>query len=488
MAIYKIPEKVSRITETLKNKVFLAYLVGGCVRDLIIGRPPKDWDVATSATPEEIIPLFEKTVYENMFGTVAIIDEEEEGSLRAIEVTPFRLEGKYSDKRHPDSVTFSKKLEDDLGRRDFTMNALALDPSAGNIVDLFDGQKDIDKKLIRAVGRAEDRFEEDPLRMLRAVRFAAELGFTISDETAKAITEKSTLLKHISIERIRDEFEKMIMSENPMIGLVISQKMALLKEFLPELAEAEGVKQNGEHKYDVFEHTLRAVQHAADKGLPFHVRLAALFHDIGKPRTREWNKEKNDYTFYGHEVIGMRMTKKIMERMRFPVKTIDTVVTLVRNHMFFTDTEKITLSAVRRIITRVGRENIWDLINLRTCDRIGMGRPKEEPYRLRKYESMIEEALRDPTSVGMLAIDGKELMEVTKLPPGPKIGHILHALLEAVLDDPTLNTKEKMAEMGLKMAVMSDVELEKLGKSGRSKKEEAEEEALADIRSKYHVK
>jgi len=483
-----ISQAVSRATEALQNKGYLAYLVGGCVRDLLLGKEPEDWDITTNATPEEIVALFPKTFYENRFGTVTVVNEEEAvESLKQIEITPFRLETKYSDFRHPDTVTWGKTLADDLKRRDFTINALAYDPVKQELVDLYKGQGDLKDKTIRAVGNPKERFTEDPLRMLRAIRFATQLGFVINSDTAEAIINSANLIKEVPMERVKDEFTKIIMSPEPMVGLVMANRMALLSNFLPELEEGIHVKQNGDHIYDVWEHILRVLQHSADKNHGLEVRLAALFHDIGKPRTRDWGEEKKDWTFYGHEIVSAKMAKVILNRLKFPVKTIETTTSLIRNHMFFSDIEKISLSAVRRIIRNVGRDHIWELMEVRMCDRIGMGRPKEESYRLRKYESMIVEALRAPTSVGMLQIDGNELTRETGLKPGPKIGHILHALLEEVLDNPDLNTKEYLVKRAKKLAILSDEELEKLGGQGKEKKGEVEEQELEKIRRKFRV-
>jgi len=254
------------------------------------------------------------------------------------------------------------------------------------------------------------------------------------------------------------------------------------------LEKGIGMEQGGDHIYDVWEHTLLSVQHSADKGWPLHVRLAALLHDIGKTKTRRpGQKGQKIWTFYGHEVVSERMTKEIMQRLKFPVKLIETVLKLARNHMFFADPDKITLSAVRRIVAKVGPDLIWDLMNLRICDRVGMGRPKEEPYRLRKYESMIEEALRAPTSVGMLKIDGLRLMEVTHETPGPKVGMILNALMEEVLDKPELNTEKYLEKRALEMAQMPEKELKKLAEKGKERKEEVEKQELKKIRGKYRV-
>jgi poly(A) polymerase/tRNA nucleotidyltransferase (CCA-adding enzyme) len=489
----KIPTEVSQITKTLTGAGFSAYLVGGCVRDLLLANSPasepKDWDITTSATPEQIIALFPKTFYENAFGTVTVVNEEiADLNLRHIEITPFRLETKYSDKRHPDEVKWSDKLADDLKRRDFTINAMAYDLEKDELIDLYLGQTDLKDKVIRAVGNPDERFQEDPLRMLRAIRLSAQLSSVIESDTAESIQRNATLLSVVSRERVRDEFVKLIQSPNPMIGLMFAHKLALLTQFLPELEEGLHVKQNGDHIFDVWEHSLRALQHAADRDFSLEVRLTALFHDIAKPRVRGWNEEKKDYTFYNHEVVGARMTKEILNRLKLSKKQIEKVVTLVRNHMFFTDIDRITLSAVRRIVANVGQEYIWELMNVRTSDRIGMGRPKEETYRLRKYQSMIEESLRAPTSVGMLKIDGQEVIRETGLVPSPKIGQILHALLNEVLENPDLNTKEFLIKKVKELAKLSDKELAKIGEMGKERKEKAEEEELKKIRSRYRVK
>jgi len=486
-----IPQEIVSIVETLEKAGFEAYLVGGCTRDLLLGKTPKDWDVTTNATPEQIIPLFPKTFYENDYGTVGVVNENTlDESLKVVEVTPYRLESSYTDHRHPDTVKFSKSIEDDLKRRDFTINAIAVSLSKGaikDIIDLFGGLKDIKDKTIKAVGNADDRFMEDALRMMRAVRLATEHGFMINIDTRTAILSHSRLLEKIAMERVRDEFVKIIMSNSPKSGIELLADLNLLTYISPELLKARGVGQNQAHAYDVWEHLLRTVQHAADKEWPLDIRLSALFHDISKPETKRFSHETNQITFYGHEVVGSRVTKRILERLKFPVKTIEKVVKMVRWHMFFSDTETITLSAVRRMIANVGRENIWDLMNIRICDRIGTGRPKENPYRLRKYKAMVEEAMVDPVSVGMLKIDGKRIMEVTHVTPGPKIGSILNALLEEVLENPLLNTAEYLEKLSVELLSLPDDELIALGKHGIEKKKEAESENLEEIRKKYHV-
>jgi tRNA nucleotidyltransferase/poly(A) polymerase len=486
-----IPKEIATIVETLEKAGFQAYLVGGCTRDLFLGRKPIDWDITTNARPEQILPLFSKTFYENEFGTVGVVNEDShDDSLKIVEVTPYRIESVYSDRRHPDQVRFSDKVEDDLKRRDFTINAVAVSLSKGSIkdiIDLYGGFSDIKDKVIRTVGNPSERFAEDALRLLRAVRLSAELGFTINIETKKAIISNALLLKEISQERIRDEFVKMIMSPEPKRALELAHELGILKYIIPELEKGIGVEQNKAHAFDVWEHLLRTVQHSADKKLPFEMRITALLHDVAKPETRRFSRETGQFTFYGHEVVGSRETHKIMGRLKFPRKTIEKVTKLVRWHMFFSDTETITLSAVRRMIVNVGEENIWDLVNIRMCDRIGTGRPKENPYRLRKYESMIEEALHDPISVGMLKIDGNRIIEISKTNAGPKIGWVLNALLEEILEKPEFNTKEYLENRTLELINLPENDLKKMGDMGKKVREEKEAENVKEIQKKYHV-
>jgi tRNA nucleotidyltransferase (CCA-adding enzyme) len=487
MANFNIPEEVEHVTTALSDAGFDSYLVGGCVRDLIRGIEPKDWDITTNATPEKIQGLFEDSFYENDYGTVGVKTDSEDARLKVIEVTPYRIEGKYTDARRPDSVIFAKTLEEDLERRDFTINAIAYDPQKKEVVDPHGGQKDIEKKTITAVGIPHDRFSEDALRMMRAIRLSAELDFTIESETANGIANNAALLEKISQERIKDEFIRILMSDTPMQALFVAEKLGLLSYIIPELQECMGIKQNQAHSYDVFEHLLRTLQHSADKKWPLEVRIAALLHDIGKPSSRRWSDEKNDYTFHGHEVIGARIAKKILKRLRFSREIMDKVWGLVRWHMFFSDPDKITLSAVRRVIRNVGQENMWDLLNLRICDRIGTGRPKEQPFRLRKYISMVEEALRDPVSVGQLAIDGSDIMKISGEMPGPRLGWVLHALLEEVLDDPKLNEKKILGKRTLELLALAPEELKKLGEKGKTRMGDEDDAEIVKLRKKYHV-
>jgi poly(A) polymerase/tRNA nucleotidyltransferase (CCA-adding enzyme) len=272
-----------------------------------------------------------------------------------------------------------------------------------------------------------------------------------------------------------------------MSALVLAQKLGLLEFISPELIRGVGVEQNQAHSYDVFEHLMRTMQHAADKGWNFDIRLAGLFHDVSKPETRRWSEEKKDWSFHGHEVVGSRVTKKALEELRFPKETIEKVVKLVRWHMFFSDPDQITLSAVRRMIKNVGEENIWDLLNLRICDRIGTGRPKEQPFRFRKYKAMVEQALRDPISVTMLKTDGGHIMDKFHVNPGPRIGWTLNALLEEVLDDPSKNTQEYLDSRTAEFLELPEDELRKLGEEGKKRREAAEDEEIQHIMEKHHV-
>jgi len=482
-----VPEEVKNISLTLSSAGYENYLVGGCVRDLLAGNKPKDWDITTKATPEEIIALFPKTFYENDFGTVGVVNEEtEDKTLKVIEVTPYRLESSYTDFRRPDEVTWGKTLEEDLARRDFTMNALAYDINSKELVDVYDGEKDIEKKVIKTVGKPEERFKEDALRMFRALRLSSELGFVIEYETQEAIEKNGELLKHVSKERIRDEFEKIIMSDTPAIALDLSARLGILKFISPEFEKGIGLEQNQAHAYTVWEHLLRSLNHAAKKNFPLHVRLAAFFHDIAKPHTRMW--KNNQWTFYGHEVVGSRLAKQILTELKFPKEIIEKVTKLVRWHMFFSDTEEISLSAVRRIVRNVGPDLIWDLMGVRTADRIGTGRPKETPYRLRKYQSMIEEVMRDPISVKQLKVSGGDIMKLTNTTPGPQVGFILEILLSEVLEDPKLNEKDYLEKKVLELNKLKSEELEKLGREARMKNESEDEKELEKIKQDYKVR
>ena len=485
-----IPKEVKNIVEKLEKEKYEAFVVGGCVRDLLMDKKPKDWDITTNAKPEEIKKIFPKSFYENKFGTVTILTNSKDDTLKEIEITTFRKDGKYSDKRHPDEIKYAKTIEEDLARRDFTVNALALSDK-NKIIDPFDGQYDLKNKIIKTVGKAEERFDEDALRMLRATRFATTLsaqggpasGWEIEAKTFKAIQKNAGWICAISKERIKDELIKIMESKKAAEGIDLLQKTNLLKYVLPELEKGVGVSQNKHHIYDIYEHSLRSLKVAAEKGFGTEIRFAALFHDIGKPETKAG--EGPDSTFYNHDYVGAKFTAQILERLKFPNKFIDKVVLLVRNHMFVSDPERLTEAGARRLIARVGKENIPDLINLRIADRLGMGRPKERPYRLRTIEYMIEKVSQDPISAKMLKIDGNEIMNLLKIEPGPKVGAILDVLLAEVIEDPKKNDKKKLEK---RVKELDKEDLEKLRDLAKGKIEEKKEEEDLKIREKHWIK
>ncbi len=478
----ELPREVKSTLEKLQKAGYEAYVVGGCVRDALRNTPPKDWDVTTNAKPEEIRKVFPKSFYENKFGTVTAQTGSKDKTLSEVEITTYRIDEKYSDKRHPDKIRFAKTLEEDLARRDFTVNAMALDMNK-KIIDPFDGQKDLKKKTIRAVGNPEKRFNEDALRMLRATRFATTLDFQIEPKTLKAIQKDTPWIQAISKERIRDELIKIIESDKPSNGIELLKETKLLQYILPELKKGVGISQNKHHIYDIYEHSIRSLQAAADQGFNLDVRLAALFHDIGKPETKEG--EGPDSTFYNHDYVGAKFTVGILRRLKFPKKFIEKVAILVRNHMFVSDPERITDAGVRRLIKRVGKENMADLINTRIADRLGMGVPKARPYRLRTIEYMIEKVSKDPISVKMLKIGGSEIMKILKIEPGPKIGAVLDVLLSEVIEDPKKNNKKYLESRAKEF---NKADLEELRKMAKKKIKEKKEEEDLKIKGKYWIK
>lgn len=437
----KIPKEVKFVIEELQGAGYEAFMVGGCVRDLLRGVKPQDWDIATNAKPEEIKEVFPESFQDNKFGTVTFLTHSEDPTLREIEITPYRVDESYSDRRHPDRIRWAKSIEEDLARRDFTVNAMAADLSL-EIIDPFSGKEDLENKIIRAVGDPEKRFSEDALRMMRAVRFQVTLGegWKIEEKTEKAIKDNAHLIQVISKERIRDEFMKIIMSEKAADGIETMRRLGLLKYIIPELEEGYGVSQNKHHIYDVYTHSLLSLKYAAQKGFNKYVRLAVLFHDIAKPRVKRG--EGLDATFYNHEVVGARMTRKILERLRFSKKDIEKITKLVRYHLFYYNVGEVGESSVRRLIRKVGLENIQDLVQLRMADRIGSGCPKALPYKLRHFLYVVDKVSQDPINVKMLEIKGDDVMKVLNIPPGPKVGQVLHILLEEVLEDPSKNKRD----------------------------------------------
>jgi poly(A) polymerase/tRNA nucleotidyltransferase (CCA-adding enzyme) len=485
----EIPAEVNEIVEKLETAGFKAYIVGGSVRDFLLHKKPKDWDVATNAKPAEIQQIFPESVYENEFGTVGIKTESEDSTLKIVEATTFRIEGKYSDKRHPDEVKFAKTIEEDLSRRDFTINALALATIKGEVgetVDPYAGEKDLKNKIIRTVGDPNERFKEDALRLMRAVRFSTELEFEIEEKTFASINRNANLLKLIAEERVRDEFEKIIMTNKAAEGVEILEATGLLRHIVPELREGIGVSQNKHHIYSIWEHSIKSLDYTAKKGYSLEIRLAALLHDIGKPDTKRG--EGLDSTFYNHEVVGAKITKKIMERLKFSKKISDKVVHLVRHHLFYYNVDEVTAAGVRRFLSRVGSENIDDLLKLREADRIGSGVPKAVPYKTRHLLFMIDKVKRDPISPKMIKLNGNDLMKSLDINPGPRIGWILGILLEEILDNPELNDKATLEDRAKKLNALSDKELLSLAEKAKATKQEFEKGAEEEMKKKHYVK
>ena len=484
-----IPKEVSFILKKLKNSEYEAYIVGGCVRDVLRNIDPTDWDVTTNARPEEIQKIFPDSFYENKFLTVTVKTENENPKLKEIEITTFRSEAKYTDKRHPDEIKFAKTIEEDLSRRDFTVNAMALQLTTNNrqqtiIIDPFGGQKDLKNKIIRAVGEPEKRFSEDALRLLRAVRFATTLGkdWKIEPRTFKAIKKNVAWLRVISKERIRDEIEKIIISSQAYEGFLLLHQTNLLEYIIPELEKGVGISQNRHHIYTIFQHSLLSLKYATKYNYSLAVRLAALFHDIAKPQTKRG--EGPDATFYNHDVVGAKIAMGILSRLKFPKKLIEKVGILIRYHMFYYDPEIVTESSVRRLLNKVGIENIGELIQLRIADRKGSGVPKAKPYRLRHFEYIVAKVLRHPISVEMLKVDGHDIMKILKIESGPRIGFLLNALLSEVLDNPKKNNRGFLKTRIEESGKLSNEELRQSVKEVEEKKMEIELEE----RRKFHVK
>lgn len=479
------PKEVVEVSKVLAEAGFEAYLVGGCVRDILLDREPKDWDVATSAKPEKVQKLFPENVYENAFGTVGVKTESEDPKLKVIEVTTYRIEGKYTDKRHPDEVKFAKTIEEDLSRRDFTVNALAMDLK-GEVLDPFGGKADLKAGMVRTVGVPDERFREDALRLMRAVRFAVELDFEIEMNTRRAIEKLSGELEMIAKERVRDELVKIMESPRAAKGILLLEELGLFQYVLPELREGLGIGQNLHHVYTVFEHNIRALAYTAKQDYSLPVRMAALLHDVGKPRAKRG--EGKTSTFYQHEYIGAKMAAKALDRLRFPKEFVEAVTHLVRYHMFYYGVGQVSERGVRRFVARVGPETIPDLLKVREADRIGSGVPKATPYKNRHLLFMIEKVKNDPISPKMLKVNGDDIMEILKLPQGHRVGWILSALLEEVLDDPKKNDREGLIARLTELNKLNDAKLKTLAEKARAAKDDFATEAEEGMKKKYFVK
>ncbi len=466
---YKIPSYVLKVGRMLTKEGYEVYLVGGALRDIVMGKTPHDYDLATDALPDEMLEIFPKSVSTGAkFGTVLALVPDSEGENKQVEVTTFRSESNYIDGRWPSKVEFVNDLNQDLGRRDFTINAMALDLSSGNlekdeeqeweIQDPFGGITDINLKLVRAVGTPIERFKEDGLRAFKACRLASQLDFEIEKETFEAIKQAIPVAKQVSMERIRDEFMKLLLnSTKPSKGIELMRQTGLLSIFLPELLEGYGVEQKLYHSHDVYWHSLKTCDAAEDS-----VKLAALLHDIAKPRTDMGNGH-----FYGHDSVGAQMVEEIMKRLKFSKTEIERTKSLVRNHMFYyphtegeVDREKMDKlmltqwsdSAVRRFLKRVGEENIEDLFKLRIADASSNPNTAFKPEEITELQKHISKVRQEDMALKItdLDINGEDLKSIG-VEPGKKMGDILNKLLDMVIEDPLLNTKEKLLEEARRM-------------------------------------
>ncbi|MDD4106504.1 MAG: HD domain-containing protein [Candidatus Shapirobacteria bacterium] len=442
-----IPQKVKEIiSKFIENKAEI-YIVGGACRDLLLGREVNDWDFTTNLPPEEMKKLFPKnSFYNNNFGTLSILGKDGE----IFEVTTFRTERGYSDSRHPDEVKWGRSLKEDLERRDFTINAIAIDfkptlPSLKKggfstdnfkIIDLFEGQKDLEKKLIRTVGKPDERFKEDALRLIRAIRIAGQIGFEIEENTLKSIQKEAKLINNIAGERIRDEIFKVLLSDKPSQGVNLLRNSGLLGELMPELISGVNMTQKGHHIDDVWNHNLKTLDNCESKN-PV-TRLAALLHDVGKPKSMRG--EEGSRTFHNHEVYGSRIAVNIGKRLKLSNKELDQLFRLVRWHMF-TVQETQTDKAVRRFIRNVTLDYIDEMIAMRRADRLGSG-AKETSWRWELFKKRIVEVQKQPFAVKDLKIKGDDVMEILKIRPSRRVGEVLEAIFKEVEEKPELNDRE----------------------------------------------
>ncbi len=444
----RVPKDVLSICTTLRQSGKRGWIVGGCVRDLIRGEVPKDWDVATDARPEEVKKIFSRVIDTGIaHGTVTVL-------LRKVpyEVTTLRGEGAYSDGRRPDSVEFVDDIQADLARRDFTVNAIALDPIDGHVIDPFEGRKDLERKTIRAVGDPRERFAEDGLRILRAARFSATLGFAIEAETERAMADHRShhTFRKVSAERVRDEWLKAMAANKPSIAFEAMLRTGILGITCPEIVEAVGCEQNKHHAFDVWGHTMTSLDACPKKPI---LRVAALLHDVGKPRSRAFSDKTHDYTFYNHELIGAQMTDPIMTRLRFSNEERETVVALVRHHLLCYSPEWSD-AAVRRWLRRVGTALAPLLYDLGRADALGKGRPADADLRsIDELEERVKKALTEGAALSVrdLALKGGDLMKELGLAPGPAIGKILDRLLEIVTEEPTKNERDALLDEAKKL-------------------------------------
>jgi poly(A) polymerase/tRNA nucleotidyltransferase (CCA-adding enzyme) len=442
----RVPRLVHEFAVPFRSAGFQCYLVGGAVRDILMGRGHTDFDIATDARPEQVTGLFRRVIPTGIkHGTVTVLF-----SGTTFEVTTFRTEADYTDGRHPDSVSYAASIEEDLARRDFTINAMAFDLHARRLLDPHAGRQDLGRGIIRAIGDPAERFREDGLRPLRACRIAAQLSFTVEESTRAAIPAALEILARVSAERVRDELLKILAAPLPSAGFFLMKETGILTVILPEILEGVGVTQGDLHCYDVFTHSLYACDAAPPESLT--LRLAALLHDVGKPRAR--GDAAGRPTFYGHETVSAQLCTDILTRLKLPNAVTRDVTHLVSHHMFNYQDEWSD-AAVRRLIARVGEEYIPDLMALRRADQIGMCRENGEmfPAGLARFAERVErvQGAAKAFTVGQLAANGRDIMTRLGIPPGPQVGVILNELLQAVLDDPAQNEKERLLGMAEKL-------------------------------------
>lgn len=435
-----LPDYAVDIMHTFRENGYLIYVIGGPVRNLLLGRPIDNWDFTTNATPDQMMQLFPDATCNNDFGTVTIsIPYHDEKML--CEITPFRKEGTYSDTRHPDTIAWAKTLEEDVQRRDFTINALATDGS--EVFDYVNGGQDLENKLVRTVGDPDRRFQEDGLRLIRAIRFATELEFLIEEKTREAIQRNAAGITQISWERIRDEFLKILASPHPAEGVLFLKQTGLLPYVLPELEACFGVEQKSperHHVFDVGTHLVEALRQCPSPDAM--TRFATLLHDIGKVATQATDEKTGIITFYNHEVVGAQQAENIADRFRLSRKQKEKLLILIRYHMFSVE-EIQTDSALRRFIRTVGKDNLDDMLALRTGDRIGGG-AKPTSWRTELFKKRLIEVQKKPFTVADLKISGHDVMEKLGIKPGPEVGKILDELFEKVIEGELKNEREAL--------------------------------------------
>ncbi len=438
----RLPEFITKVIKIFQKNGFQAYVVGGAVRNLLLEKNIDNWDLTTNATPEQILKIFPDGYYNNQFGTVGI-SQEIDGKKILLEITTFRNEGQYEDNRHPKKIEWAKTIEEDLGRRDFTINAMAFDGKT--LIDPYNGQKNLNEKLIMAVGDPDKRFNEDALRLMRAIRFASQLGFLIEEKTRASIQKNAQLIANISWERIRDESLKILSSDHPSEGILFMKNTSLLGYILPEVALSFMIPQKSPHRhhiYDVGTHLIMALKYCPSKD-PI-TRLAALLHDIGKAKTFRKDEKTDLITFYNHEVVGTKLTEKIADRLRLSNKQKEKLVRLVQYHQF-TVSELQTDKAVRRFIREVGKEYLQDMLDLRIGDRIGSGATPTS-WRLELFKKRMIEVQKEPFTVKDLKINGDDVMKILKIRPGKQVGEILGKLFNQIIEDKLKNEKETLIQ------------------------------------------